>query len=503
MHTHTLAKHYIALFAVLTLLFTLQRSFADTPVVTAFNVTPSIESGQVVNIGWTITGGGHSLLIFCSQGVKLRYNGKNQTFPCDTRISLSPFASDGVALLVANVSAGPRILTVRIIPKDGNGVNYDAGAKEATVYINPAREPINTIYTTSTTTISGVPTVVYWKSTYLDGVNMRIACNEYISATSSATGNATLPCGETIFPSDLPGSGSVSFQFNNRSATDQPLDVTVLPAMSPGVYNGARPSVLNLTVASDAQKPVSVSSFSASRKLIYSGDAVIFNWSLVNARGANLKLSCAPQVEFQVLSASKTTVLSCGEYGWSVPFKATASTSVVFINYGEQDQLITASLFPQLKDGNYDGATAANLRITLQPATKFSTSTAPKAASAPASSAAPILVATPITPVPLTSTVPASASPIQKPASAFIGKNVFTRPLDVGARGDDVRTLQIFLAKDNVIYPEGLITGFYGPRTAKAVGRFQLKYGLVQSAAEASYGFVGPRTRILLNSFYE
>ena len=63
---------------------------------------------------------------------------------------------------------------------------------------------------------------------------------------------------------------------------------------------------------------------------------------------------------------------------------------------------------------------------------------------------------------------------------------------------NDVRALQEFLkAQGGEIYPEGLVTGFYGPLTEKAAQRFQIKYGIVSSGTPATTGFgaVGPKTR--------
>ncbi|MDO8514242.1 MAG: PKD domain-containing protein [bacterium] len=55
--------------------------------------------------------------------------------------------------------------------------------------------------------------------------------------------------------------------------------------------------------------------------------------------------------------------------------------------------------------------------------------------------------------------------------------------------GGDVTTLQQFLAQDPVIYPEGLVTGFFGRATESAVKRFQKKWNISQT------GVVGPLTR--------
>jgi peptidoglycan hydrolase-like protein with peptidoglycan-binding domain len=76
---------------------------------------------------------------------------------------------------------------------------------------------------------------------------------------------------------------------------------------------------------------------------------------------------------------------------------------------------------------------------------------------------------------------------------------VFTLPLDIGARNEDVRQLQIFLSTLPGIYPEKLITGTFGPLTQAAVKRFQLQYNLTTPTSPA-YGFVGPATRAKLNS---
>jgi peptidoglycan hydrolase-like protein with peptidoglycan-binding domain len=65
--------------------------------------------------------------------------------------------------------------------------------------------------------------------------------------------------------------------------------------------------------------------------------------------------------------------------------------------------------------------------------------------------------------------------------------------LKEGNEGDQVTLLQTLLAADAAIYPEGKVTGFFGPLTRRALQRFQAKHGLEQ------VGFVGPRTRAELN----
>lgn len=65
--------------------------------------------------------------------------------------------------------------------------------------------------------------------------------------------------------------------------------------------------------------------------------------------------------------------------------------------------------------------------------------------------------------------------------------------LSLGSQGDQVSVLQALLAANPNIYPEGLITGYFGQLTEQAVKRFQKDNGLEQ------VGVVGPQTREKLN----
>lgn len=74
------------------------------------------------------------------------------------------------------------------------------------------------------------------------------------------------------------------------------------------------------------------------------------------------------------------------------------------------------------------------------------------------------------------------------------GFNQIQTQLDQGESNSDVTDLQTFLAADSTIYPEGLVTGYYGPLTTKAVARFQSKFGI------SPVGRVGPITIEKINS---
>lgn len=68
------------------------------------------------------------------------------------------------------------------------------------------------------------------------------------------------------------------------------------------------------------------------------------------------------------------------------------------------------------------------------------------------------------------------------------------RGLRQGMSGEDVAALQAILAADPSIYPEGIVSGFYGQLTSNAVRKFQMKHGI------EAVGFVGPKTLQKLNS---
>jgi peptidoglycan hydrolase-like protein with peptidoglycan-binding domain len=69
--------------------------------------------------------------------------------------------------------------------------------------------------------------------------------------------------------------------------------------------------------------------------------------------------------------------------------------------------------------------------------------------------------------------------------------------LSLGSTGNQVSVLQALLAADPSIYPQGLITGYFGPLTEAAVKRYQKANGIEQ------VGIVGPQTRGALNKDLE
>lgn len=72
--------------------------------------------------------------------------------------------------------------------------------------------------------------------------------------------------------------------------------------------------------------------------------------------------------------------------------------------------------------------------------------------------------------------------------------NTLNRQLQQGMTGTDVSSLQSYLAQDPTIYPQGLVTGYYGALTTSAVMKFQARYGIPM------VGRCGPVTLAALNS---
>ena len=69
----------------------------------------------------------------------------------------------------------------------------------------------------------------------------------------------------------------------------------------------------------------------------------------------------------------------------------------------------------------------------------------------------------------------------------------FTKTLYRGLVDKEVENLQNLLRRWPEIYPQGLVTGYFGPLTEAAVIRFQRKHNI------RAIGIVGPRTRAKLN----
>ena len=77
---------------------------------------------------------------------------------------------------------------------------------------------------------------------------------------------------------------------------------------------------------------------------------------------------------------------------------------------------------------------------------------------------------------------------------AVTNADVLYRQLQVGSRGADVSSVQTYLAEDPSLYPQGLVTGYFGFLTKSAVSNFQSANGI------SPVGRIGPATLPVLNA---
>ena len=100
-----------------------------------------------------------------------------------------------------------------------------------------------------------------------------------------------------------------------------------------------------------------------------------------------------------------------------------------------------------------------------------------------------------------TNTATVAMNPVQQAINSLNTVSIkFSRNLKRGISGTDVSTLQQYLSTIPGIYPEALITGYFGNLTYKAVKRYQCQYDIVCMGTEegTGWGVVGKRTREVL-----
>jgi peptidoglycan hydrolase-like protein with peptidoglycan-binding domain/copper chaperone CopZ len=94
----------------------------------------------------------------------------------------------------------------------------------------------------------------------------------------------------------------------------------------------------------------------------------------------------------------------------------------------------------------------------------------------------------------------ALATPVEvtTPAPIVLGSvsgSVLGSDLAYGSTNDDIKKIQKLLATDSTIYPYGVASGYFGPKTQEAVRSFQARFDL------DTVGVVGPSTKALLEVF--
>jgi len=452
-------------------------AFAADPSVQSFTSnSTSLGSGQVASFSWSIAdGGGYSFVIPCTQGMKFK-KADGSILYCDTPITSVSTATDTIDLTVWNLSGFTKSFTARITPKDATGADVSSARKDIAISVTPVSKPIETM--TGTTTIDSlVPYTLSWSSSIIDGANLSISCASTINATSSSYTKGFLPCNTPIFASDLAASGSLTLSFNNSAPTAKDITLTLLPAMAPGVYNGAQTESLTVSVETNISPNPITTSFTASSTLgrVLTNATTTLLWATEKSSGANLRTSCNANIITTITTGDATSTPKCNALAFDTSLPASGSASISFENKSYTNEPITIMLVPERRAGGFDATRGKELSFIVLP----------KGASLPV-----------VAPQPSTTTLPPPTVP---QSSTSVAKILFTKYLGRGSSNAEVRALQEFLAKDATLYPEGSVTGYFGPATERAVKRLQIKYGL-GNIGTPGFGGVGPKTRALLNS---
>lgn len=477
----------LAFLAVWSYFMPIPGAISPAQIVSSFTAAPDrVKSGVPVGFIWQLQGaGGYTFDAPCVEGVNIK------PLACGVKKSSTMATNDYITLTFFNFSGGTKTITARLTPKDAAGADYSSGRREANVTVETMTQPI-TNFTAATTTLPGRPVTVSWSAQETPGVNLKLECKEFVKATSTSyTTGYYLPCDSPAFRTNLAPTGSLTLNFSNSSPGKIPLKIYLLPAITASSFDGTHAASIEIEVASDILPDPAVNFFTSSTTAVESGDPVEFSWEVKNAIGVNFKISC----QGPITASSSNAALPCETIGFSNDLPPAGKASFTFNTSGSADLPVTVHLLPSQKSGQYSTAFGKSITLTVRPRRPANKSTAVSASST-------LLLPTP--PVILASSSFSATSPIVSPVASISSPSlssrpVFTQPLFRGSKGAEVSALQEFLKQDPILYPEGIISGFFGPATERAVQRFQLKYNLTARGGPG-YGAVGPKTRVKLNA---
>lgn len=454
---------------------------AADPSVTSFAASiESASSGSAVSFSWNVAdGGGYSYFIYCgATGVKISYS-NGGAYTCDTKVSNTTTVAGGISIIIINVSGGSANVRVRVIPKDSGGNDFSAGAQEKTVSVSTLLYPISSFTGNPTTSAETDYTIVWQGATAITGVNLFLACKDGVSVYSSSyqSGTAPMPCGTNVFSTAQPASGSYKLKFKTTQQFPVTYRMTLLPEIATGIYDGTHSVNLDVEIFPYVKVTPILADFSASKTNVFSGENIIFSWtSNDNVTGVNFQLTCADGVS-ATSSRSASTTLPCAKIAFpDVALPSMGSITFAFQNNGLFGQNVTVSLglVTVLNPGVYDFSLSKNITVFVRPASQS------------------------VSPPPINPGGLLLPPPSQLAGATTTPRVVLTINMRRGARGEEVRKLQEFLKKDLMLYPEGLVTSYFGPATERAVRRFQVRHGIA-SLGISGYGMAGPRTRAKIN----
>ena len=488
MARHDAEKISLSLFAFIIIAFAVPV-FADAPKINLFTVDPqSLSNNYSTALAWdTESSTGRELHFSCPSGVTIKKT-DGSSFPCNTRQSVGGDPVGWAGFALTNVSGATQNVVVTFYPKDSAGANYDQGAIRRTLSVRTSPQPILDFSVSSTSVASGTELTLVWKGVDAGVVNVQFECADFASIRTSASAVQALPCGKPALAQDLPISGSLIVYPLNSSRAPVSITVRVFPAIGGGMYDATHSLSANFSVLQTPPPATpSAAEFTSSLARIFPNDSFVLSWATRDSAGANIKFSCQDGVSVFAASSTARVILPCNTPAFTPTLAASGSAAFIIKNTNGYMVNLGAVLLPQDAKGIYFQTSSLSLNLSVLPAGTVSTSPA-QSQSAPAAS--------------ISAAVPsASAAPQSSiaPAKVTAPKYTFKRGLYRGLKNADVTALQTQLSLYPDIYPDGLVTGYFGPATERAVKLFQEKYGIAKKG-EAGYGTVGPKTRAKLNS---
>jgi peptidoglycan hydrolase-like protein with peptidoglycan-binding domain len=260
-------------------------------------------------------------------------------------------------------------------------------------------------------------------------------------------------------------------------------------------YNGSLSSQKIFAVEEDINAPVEFDLTSPVDNYSARNSSIVFSWNHSDTADLDHYEFYIDGALTRTISSSTLSVmdfnLPCGDHDWYVAAVDKAG------NFKNSNSVFDVNLICHSGALDYQDRSAylLNDTTTSQTATGTGTTTISDQNSDDTVSKLKAIIAD------LLAKIKLLQSQIQnKDTSGTLEEYVFNKPLYYGQNGEDVEHLQIFLKDQGEdIYPEGLVTGYFGNLTEKAVIRFQLKYGIIDFQDSPFAGYVGPSTRLKIN----
>ncbi|MBI2054561.1 MAG: peptidoglycan-binding protein [Candidatus Sungbacteria bacterium] len=420
----------------------------------------TVVSGENVKVTWSAPDTEHlNMTLSCTDDIMPTIVGDSRPrVPCNQQpIFITDLGPTGSQTFTFNSTSLEAVLaTLRLLPKTSSGAYDGTHAKSIQFSVKPApdtRHPaINSFIIGNQTLKPGEETVISWSILRGVGANLKISCPNGVTATSSKTGASVLPCNQSIFSSILGTNDLFKITFQNPMAAPQDINVTLIPAVSA--------TELDATVARELRI------------------VVLGNPAGLSEAVAPPAVTPTAAASIASTSAVKTPISPVSPKLFELPvaFNAQNNADVrrmqeIMRDEGVYSGPITGNFFSLTREAvkKFQEKYGLDQVGTVGPKTRAKLNEVASGKSS--SSVAP------------------SQAPISSPAT--FGQIVKT--LQRGNRSDEVLLLQKILASDPSIYPEGTISGFFGPATEAALKKFQAAHGLDQ------VGFSGPKTRAKLN----